>query len=126
MSAGRLPFDGNSLMDLAGKHIKETPKSPRCINPSIPGELEKIILKSMEKKPENRYASAQDLLRELQSCATSIDGLELESEDITGGQYSETVFPESGVGMLPFFRKTMRNSYRKIQNYLMKRKYIYS
>jgi len=39
MSAGRLPFDGNSLMDLAGKHIKETPKSPRCINTSIPGEL---------------------------------------------------------------------------------------
>jgi len=103
MSAGRLPFDGNSLMELASKHIKENPKAPRSVNPSIPAELEKIILKSMEKKPENRYASAQDFLRELQSCATSIDGLELENEDIIDSQYSETVASENGGGDVTFF-----------------------
>ncbi len=103
MSAGRLPFDGNSLMDLVNKHIKESPKSPRSINPSIPGDLEKIILKSMEKKPENRYASAQDFLADLQSCVTSIDGLELEGEDIISDQYSEAVSPEGDRGDITFF-----------------------
>ncbi|MEQ8190619.1 MAG: Stk1 family PASTA domain-containing Ser/Thr kinase [Candidatus Eremiobacterota bacterium] len=101
MSSGRLPFDGNSLMELAGKHIKENPKSLRSINPSIPADLEKVILKSMEKKPENRYASAQDFLSDLQACAASIDGLEL--ENINDRPYSETVSPESDGGDSTFF-----------------------
>jgi serine/threonine-protein kinase len=119
MSSGRLPFDGNSLMELVSKHLKEIPKSPRNINPSIPGDLEKIIMKSMEKKPENRYASAQDLLRALQVCAASIDGLELENEDIIDGQYRETVSPEgkkeSDGRDITFFsedyEKQLQNSY---------------
>src|SRR5712671_687761 len=66
MSTGKKPFTGNnSLMTLdAVLHQKPTP--PRDLNPKLPGELEGIIGKAMEKDRRHRYQSAAEMKSDLQ------------------------------------------------------------
>lgn len=65
MATGRLPFSEGSASDIAMKHMTDTPTMPREINPDIPFGLEQIICCAMEKDPENRYQSADSMLRSL-------------------------------------------------------------
>lgn len=59
-----VPFDGKPS-EIILKHIKEEPKYPSLINPSIPQALDKIIMKCIEKKPEKRYKSMILLIEDL-------------------------------------------------------------
>jgi serine/threonine-protein kinase len=59
--SGRLPFTDPEPMRLLMMHINEAPRSPRTHNPAIPEELERVILKLLEKEPAKRFASAGDL-----------------------------------------------------------------
>jgi serine/threonine-protein kinase len=61
MVAGRPPFVGDSPVSVASKHVREQAPAPRQFNPSIPQDLEAIILKCMAKSPEYRYATGGDL-----------------------------------------------------------------
>jgi len=68
MLAGRVPFpDG----DIGYRHIHEAPESPCFINPAIPESLEKIILKCIEKKPEDRYQNMREIKEDLQKVTGS-------------------------------------------------------
>ena len=62
MITGRVPFDGDSTVAIALAHIKEPITPPSVYEPMIPVSLEKIILKCTQKKPELRYASADELI----------------------------------------------------------------
>ena len=59
-------FDGNDRHALLHQIGFEEPKPPRTIDPTIPVELETIVLKSLAKNPGERYSSAQDLADDLQ------------------------------------------------------------
>ena len=59
---GRLPFDGASAMEVVIAHVQKAPPSPRRLNPTIPPELEAVILRCLEKSPDRRYAKVEDLL----------------------------------------------------------------
>jgi tetratricopeptide (TPR) repeat protein len=61
---GELPFRGNARM-LVKQVIHDEPPSPRKLNGNIPRDLETITLKCLEKEPNKRYQSAQDLEAEL-------------------------------------------------------------
>ncbi len=61
MTTGRLPFDSLSAGGILLKHISEPPTSPRSINPSIPPQLEQIILCCMEKSPASRFSDMGSL-----------------------------------------------------------------
>jgi tetratricopeptide (TPR) repeat protein len=63
--AGQAPFGGDSVLETLEK-VRHTPPSPpsRC-NAKLPAELEVICLKCLEKDPERRYASAQELADDL-------------------------------------------------------------
>ncbi len=61
MVAGRPPFVGDSPVSVASKHVREQAPAPRQFNPSVPQDLEAIILKCMAKSPEYRYATGGDL-----------------------------------------------------------------
>jgi serine/threonine-protein kinase len=63
---GRLPFGGTNAMEIILKHMKEAPASPREFWPEIPVELEKLILRCLEKAPESRFGDAAELGRELE------------------------------------------------------------
>ena len=58
MVTGVLPFQGDSPIGVALKHIQETPAPPSSVKPSIPTEMERVILRAMAKNPEERYKTA--------------------------------------------------------------------
>jgi serine/threonine protein kinase len=61
MVAGRPPFLGDSPVSVASKHVREQAQAPRQFNPSVPMDLEAIILKCMAKDPEYRYSTGSEL-----------------------------------------------------------------
>ncbi|MGG4219666.1 Stk1 family PASTA domain-containing Ser/Thr kinase [Paenibacillus jamilae] len=68
MLTAQLPFLGESPISVALKHLQEEFEEPRKINPLIPQSVENVILKSMRKNPEERYQSADEMLRDLETC----------------------------------------------------------
>jgi serine/threonine-protein kinase len=58
MCTGQLPFDADTPLAIAMKHTTEPLPRPTLINPNIPQEVGKVLIKALEKKPENRYPSA--------------------------------------------------------------------
>jgi eukaryotic-like serine/threonine-protein kinase len=58
-------FDGADRQEVLRRIAFEEPRSPRKLNKSIPGELETIVLKALEKNPDDRYANAQDVAEDL-------------------------------------------------------------
>jgi serine/threonine protein kinase len=62
MLTERTPFKADLLINLIHKHLSEPPEPPSAINPQIPEELEKIILKCLEKKPEDRYQTSEEII----------------------------------------------------------------
>jgi serine/threonine-protein kinase len=66
MFTGQLPFDGESVAEVAVKHFTVTPPAPSSINPDIPPELEEITLRAMQPNPNDRYQSAEELLADLE------------------------------------------------------------
>lgn len=58
MVTGRLPFYAENQIALVSMHMNKRPPSPRSIVPGIPMQAERVILKALEKKPEQRYASS--------------------------------------------------------------------
>ena len=65
MLTGRVPFDGDSTVAVALLHIQGEMIPPSTYEPMIPVSLEKIVMKCTRKKPEERYASALDLIADL-------------------------------------------------------------
>jgi serine/threonine-protein kinase len=70
---GKLPFDGASAMEVVVAHIQEAPPRPRALNPSLPPELEALILRCLEKSPDRRYARVEDLLSDLNQISSRLE-----------------------------------------------------
>ena len=62
MLSGRLPFDAEDAVEVAIKQISDQPKSLHEIAPQVPAALVEITEKAMAKLPQNRYASAREML----------------------------------------------------------------
>lgn len=65
MTAGKLPFNGNTAIQVAMMQINDVPKNPRIINPEIPKGLSQIILKAISKSPSDRYPTAVEMIKHL-------------------------------------------------------------
>ena len=65
MMTGRPPYDGESPVAVAIKHINGGAPLPSTLNPNIPGALEQIIMHGMELETRDRYASATEMLRDM-------------------------------------------------------------
>ncbi len=61
MLTGKIPFDAESPITVALKHIHDEPQLPRELNSDIPVSLEKLILKAMAKVPSHRFATAEQM-----------------------------------------------------------------
>ncbi len=66
MLTGQLPFDADSPVSVALKQIEMDPPAPRSINPSIPEGLEEITMRALQKDPEQRYQSADEMLADIE------------------------------------------------------------
>ena len=65
MLTGRLPFERDTASVMA-QHITQTPASPSELNPDISDELGAILLKMLQKKPQHRFQSTDDLIKSLE------------------------------------------------------------
>lgn len=65
MATGRLPFEGESAVSMIRHHVYDTALVPSRFNQDIPQDMEKIIMKCIQKEPENRYAHPEQLLDDL-------------------------------------------------------------
>lgn len=65
MLTGRVPFDADTPVSVALMQVQEDPIEPRKLNPQIPISVNNIILKAMQKDPEDRYQNATDMLIDL-------------------------------------------------------------
>ena len=68
MIAGRSPFDAESNVDLAAKHLSDTPEPPSKFTPlEVPAGLDAVILKGLAKNPDERYQNAAEFAQALVS-----------------------------------------------------------
>ena len=58
---GQVPFQGATPMDVMVHHVSTAPPKPRSLEPSLPGELEKLVLKMLAKSPESRVQSVDEV-----------------------------------------------------------------
>jgi eukaryotic-like serine/threonine-protein kinase len=65
MTTGRVPFEGDTPFTIGVKHKSEKPRDPRELNPAIPPDLGRLILRCLEKDKEKRFQSAGELIDEL-------------------------------------------------------------
>lgn len=70
MLCGHRPFRGDTPISTLAAILRETPAPPRRIRREIPPELDRIVLRCLEKQPKQRYCSAEELLQELEGCCT--------------------------------------------------------
>lgn len=66
MMTGRPPFDGESPVAVAIQHINGGAPKPSSLNPNIPVGMEQIILKGMALEPKDRYASATEMIQDME------------------------------------------------------------
>ncbi|MEY8508760.1 Stk1 family PASTA domain-containing Ser/Thr kinase [Lachnospiraceae bacterium 42-17] len=74
MVTGQVPFDGDSTVSVAIKHLQEEVTPPSEIVPGIPYSLEQIILKCTQKNGERRYASTAALVQDMKRSLVDPDG----------------------------------------------------
>lgn len=70
---GQVPFNGESPVNIALKHMQEELPSLREFNPSIPQSVENIVIKATAKNLNDRYKNASEMLEDLQTCLSRGD-----------------------------------------------------
>ena len=74
MVTGRVPFDADTPVSVALKHMQEEPEEPIELNPNIPVAVNKIIMKALQKDPTLRYQSSTEMLVDLRKALKDPDG----------------------------------------------------
>ena len=65
MVTGRVPFDADTPVSVALKHMQEKPVEPIVLNSAIPQSLNDLIMKAMQKDPSMRYNTATEMIEDL-------------------------------------------------------------
>ena len=77
---GKVPFTGDSPVEIAMKHISAIPEPPSSLRPDIPEDLDLIVLRALGKTPEDRYPSAEGMDKDLARVAQGL-GVSRETEE---------------------------------------------
>ena len=65
MLVGRVPFEGETMLGIAMKHKSQPPQNPKELNPQIPDDLNRMVLKCLEKSKEKRFQNAEEVLSDI-------------------------------------------------------------
>ena len=116
MATGKLPFDADSAVSVALKHIQEEPVAPRDVNPKISTALNQIILKAMQKSTAARYQSASEMLSDislaLASPSSSLISKPSSSIEAGATQVIPILSDEDSENMVPNVRTRTSNGNR--------------
>ncbi len=72
MLGGRVPFEGESAVSIALKHLSEPPQRLALVRPDVNPALEAAVMKALAKRPEDRYANAEEFIAALESAKAAI------------------------------------------------------
>ena len=101
MLAGRPPFVGPTAVSIAMQHASTNPPSLRQFNPTVPPEVEKMVMKTLEKEPIDRFQSAAEMQMALRLCAKELKRANRVSRSSTkgmDGRFPTTVQPNKYAG----------------------------
>jgi serine/threonine-protein kinase len=99
MLTGQLPFESDTVMGLAYKHISEAPRPLRELNPGVPARLEAIVLKALAKEAPERFETAAEMERVLRGM-------------LAGGQQATVEVPVARPNILPATTRNLPNGSR--------------
>ena len=74
MITGKVPFDSDTPVSVALKHMQEEPIAPITIKENLPQSVNDIIMKAMQKEPESRYANATEMIKDLEKSLKNPSG----------------------------------------------------
>src|SRR5215210_3668696 len=86
---GRVPFEAESPVTIALKHVSEPPIPPAELNPAIPPALEAVVLRALEKEPARRFADADEFAAALLDARAKPTVVALESYPMPGEPFVE-------------------------------------
>src|SRR5438270_2288446 len=77
---GTVPFSGDTPVEIAMKHLSQTPEPPSRKRPDIPRELDMVVMRALAKHPEDRYQTAEEMDADLDRVARGV-GIAAETTD---------------------------------------------
>ena len=86
MLTGRVPFNGETTVAIAIKHIQEPMPSPKDFVSEIPSSVEQIVYKCCQKSPDRRYQSMGDLIKDLKNSLMNPEGDFVKLDDEAGAE----------------------------------------
>ncbi len=99
MLTQRTPFDADTPLAVLMKHLNDPLPLPRQIEPGIPELFERIVLKALAKRPEDRYQSAEEMAQVLREAAEGA-GIELPQRISLPLSFATAGAPEESVAVL--------------------------
>jgi eukaryotic-like serine/threonine-protein kinase len=73
MLTGELPFDADTPLGIAMKHVNGHLRQPKELNPTVPGGINAITIRLLAKNPEDRYTSDSELIEDLERVCAGLD-----------------------------------------------------
>src|SRR6187200_217078 len=100
MLTGTVPFTGDSPVEIAMKHLSDTPPPPSLERPDIPPDLDMIVLRALAKNPDDRFQTAEEMVAELDGFAQGA-GVTAETADAATAVLSGTELSTAPTAIVP-------------------------
>jgi len=108
MVTGKLPFEADSAVTVALKHIQEDAVAPKTLNSRIPDSLNTLILKSIEKDPNKRYQTAKEFINDLQKIKDNPNAV---IDEVVDDSSQHTIVMSAVTEQIPKTKVTQVNRY---------------
>jgi serine/threonine-protein kinase len=90
MISGEVPFKGDSPISVALKHIQNEPEELKSVMPSVPKQVNDLVMKTLSKEPEDRFSNASELREELVDTLKNIETTDQFNEEKFQNDDSDT------------------------------------
>lgn len=74
MLTGKIPFDGDTAVAVAIRHLQEELRGPKEVVPEVPHSTNQIVIKCTQKSPDRRYSNMSEVIRDLRESLVNPDG----------------------------------------------------
>ena len=100
MLTGTVPFTGESPVEIAMKHLSDTPRPPSLQRPEIPPDLDMVVLRALAKNPDDRFQTAEEMEAELGRVAQGA-GVTAETADAATAVLSGAALSTAPTAIVP-------------------------
>jgi len=100
MLTGQVPFTGESPVEIAMKHLSDTPRPPSLLRPDIPPDLDMVVLRALAKSPDDRFQTAEEMDVELERVAAGA-GVTAETADAATAVLSGAALEGAQTAIVP-------------------------